>query len=180
MKKDTGEFRIYHKKLGIGKHKQQFNIDGKFFQSFEYSEIEKGEILVNTDIEVRNSVVIVDLQMSGTVEVQCDVCLENFDMKFTNQVLLTFKFAQAPTNPYFDDEIIYLSNNDDYIDLRKILYDYIILALPIKKVHPEDENGHRTCNPEILKRLEQVNHHEVSKLSVKNSDVWEDLKKLYN
>jgi uncharacterized metal-binding protein YceD (DUF177 family) len=179
MKKGNEEYRIYHKKLGLGKHKQDFQITNKFFDAFEFSEVKKGEIIAKADIEVRNSAVIVKLELSGTVNVQCDVCLEYFDMKISNNVLLTFKFTETPENSYFDDEIIYISDSAEFIDLQKILYDYIILALPIKKVHPVDKNGNRTCNPEILKKLDKLSSDE-TKTNVKNSEIWDELKKLLN
>jgi uncharacterized metal-binding protein YceD (DUF177 family) len=41
------------------------------------------------------------------------------------------------------------------IDLSIYLFEYVVLLLPIKKTHPDDENGNTTCNPDIIKRINQ-------------------------
>jgi uncharacterized metal-binding protein YceD (DUF177 family) len=39
------------------------------------------------------------------------------------------------------------------IDLVSFFYEYIHLALPIKRIHPDDEKGNSTCNPEMIRKL---------------------------
>ena len=40
------------------------------------------------------------------------------------------------------------------------IYETICLALPHRIVHPDDENGNSTCNPEVLKKLESMSQTE--------------------
>jgi uncharacterized metal-binding protein YceD (DUF177 family) len=62
------------------------------------------------------------------------------------------------------------------IDIKQHLYEFIHLALPIKRVHPDDASGNSTCDPVMLEKL-----HEMSIEDEKiNDSRWDDLKKLMN
>jgi len=46
--------------------------------------------------------------------------------------------------------------------------------LPIKKVHPEDNDGNSTCNPKVIKKLEELENQNPI------DSRWNELKKLKN
>jgi hypothetical protein len=48
------------------------------------------------------------------------------------------------------------------------------LAVPIKKIHPDDKNGNTTCNPEMIEKLNNY----IIREGEENSSVWNDLRKL--
>jgi hypothetical protein len=35
------------------------------------------------------------------------------------------------------------------------LYEFLMLSIPLQKIHPQDANGNETCNPDVLAFLEQ-------------------------
>jgi uncharacterized metal-binding protein YceD (DUF177 family) len=77
-----------------------------------------------------------------------------------------------------DADIIYLSVDEYELDLRQHLYEFIHLALPIRRVHQPDENGKVGCNPEMIKRLNELIINEEKQ---NNTDPrWDELKKLMN
>ena len=51
--------------------------------------------------------------------------------------------------------MIILNTDDHEIDLKDYIYELIFLNIPIRKVHPDDEDGNSTCNPEMLNKLEK-------------------------
>jgi len=55
-----------------------------------------------------------------------------------------------------------------------LIYEFVCLAIPIKKIHPDDENGNTTCDPEMIEKLDKY----VVREGEENSTVWNDLKKL--
>ncbi len=66
-------------------------------------------------------------------------------------------------------EIVTIPKTESNIDLSQYIYEYINLMLPIKKVHPDDEDGNSTCNKEMTDRL--------NKYSEQKSDPrWDALK----
>lgn len=175
MKKSENLYVLEHRKLGIGKYSLNFNLSKDFFDIFEYSEYENGNIEIILDVEIRLSSIIANLNISGEVEVLCDICLEKFNHKIKSDHELVFKFTSEFLDEDSNDELIYVSDRDDKIDLKEIFYDYIVLSLPIKKVHPLNKKGKRTCNPEILKKLE-----ELKKQKKTNDPRWDKLNKLFN
>ena len=62
------------------------------------------------------------------------------------------------------------------LDLKQHFYEFIYLALPIKRVHPDDKSGNSTCDPDMLKKL---NEHIVEE-EPDNDPRWDELKKLMN
>jgi uncharacterized metal-binding protein YceD (DUF177 family) len=75
-----------------------------------------------------------------------------------------------------DPDIISLTADENELDLQHHLYEYIHLALPIKRVHPDDQNGNSTCDPVMLEKLKE---HIVEEES-DNDPRWDELKKLMN
>jgi uncharacterized protein len=73
-----------------------------------------------------------------------------------------------------DDEIQVIPEGETHFDVSPFIYEYIHLLLPIRKVHPEDENGESRCNGEVVGRLD-------APLADPEPDPrWEALKKLRN
>ena len=62
------------------------------------------------------------------------------------------------------------------LDLQQHLYEFIHLALPIKRVHPGDKNGKSTCDPVMLKKLEEL----IVEEEKEERPRWDELKKLMN
>lgn len=167
-------FIFEHKKVEDGRYDLIFDIDDDFFSLFEYSEIRKSRLKANVTLEIIGNNISADILIRGRIGAICDICLDEFDLAIENQVNLFFKVSDKSS---LDDEIIYISPSDDYIDFTKHLYDYAVLSLPIKKVHPKDIYGKSTCNPEMLEYLQQTS----SGLSTLSSNpAWNDLKNLTN
>jgi uncharacterized metal-binding protein YceD (DUF177 family) len=94
-----------------------------------------------------------DIKLKGDLLVTCDRCLEEFSMPIEFATKLFVKFGE--TNEEQTDEIIVLSFSEHEFDLKQYLYEYILLSLPYRKVHPNDKKGKSLCNKEMLKKLNE-------------------------
>ena len=56
----------------------------------------------------------------------------------------------------------------------QFFYEYIHLALPIKRIHPDDKKGRSTCNPVMIRKLED---HLIAD-DDKTDPRWDELRKL--
>lgn len=167
-----------HKKLGKGIHTQKFEINEDFFQKFDYSEISKAEIIIGANIDVKTTSISFHFKFNGFVNVQCDICLDYFNLKINSEQDLFVRFSDRSEfgEEFFeDDNKMTLNKSIEHIDLTKQFYDFIVLSLPIKKVHPLDENNQRTCNPDFLQKLEELETKKVTK-----DPRWEKLNNLLN
>ena len=140
--------------MSLGKHLYHFDIDGKFFNEFEFTEIEQPSINLDLTLDKYERMLVFDFVIKGSMNVICDRCLDNFDFLIDKQERLIVKFGEEFGEE--NDDIIIIPETEHQIDISSNLYEYIILTLPIKKIHPEDENGNTMCNPEIIKKLNEL------------------------
>ena len=133
--------------LKEGKHLFNYEIENSFFEQFDFSEIEKGSLKVELELEKKSTLMNAKFQINGMVEVMCDRCTDNYnqDVNATNK--LVYKFS----NEEMDDEnIIVVFPNEFQIDVSHSIYEFIITALPSKKLHPN-----QACNEEMLKIMDK-------------------------
>jgi uncharacterized protein len=160
--------------LKEGHHTLDFEIDNEFFEQFEESEVKEGSLVANVELEKRTTHIDMIIRVSGTVKINCDRCLEMFSQTVKSENRLLVKFGKSIEDS--DPDIISVSVDEHELDLQQQFYEFIILALPIKRVHPVDKNGKSTCDPAMLKKLEELIIEEE-----KESDPrWDELKKLMN
>ena len=165
-------YNIAFKGLSIGKHVFDYEIDRKFFAEFDGGVVEDGNVNVSVTLEKQSSLMVFWFDLKGTVNVQCDRCLEMYDQSVESRERI---FVRLGEKEFSDgDDLIWVSTNDYQLNVSQLIYEFICLAIPIKKVHPDDENGNSTCDPEMIEKL---NNYIVREEEPKNP-VWNDLKKL--
>ena len=158
--------------LGDGDHNFSFELDREFFASFENTEIEEGDVKAKILLERETGVMTLNFNLKGEVKVICDRCLEPFFTGIKTSQKLFIKTGNDSEN--LDDDVIMISNNDHEIEVGHYLFEFIILALPYKRIHPDDVKGLPTCNPEMLKRLEA---HRITEEHTDQTDPrWDALK----
>ena len=165
-------YNIAFKGLSQGKHLFEFEVDDRFFEEFENGLIDKGQVNVQLTIEKQSSLMIFWFEIQGTVNVQCDRCLEMYDQNIKSQDRIFVKFGEKE---YVDgDDVIWVGANDYQLNVAQLIYEFIGLAIPIKRIHPDDEKGNSTCDPEMIEKLRKY----VVKEEEQKTSVWNDLKKL--
>ena len=173
------KYDIAFKGLKEGKHQFEFEIDDKFFERFENSEVTKGALIGTVEINKQSTLMILEMAVNGTVELLCDWCLENYQQPVTNQSKMYIKFGAEAEE--LNDDVIVLPLEDNQINVAQYLYELIILGLPIKHVHPDDEEGNSTCDPEMLGKLNEYLVEEVDddeEVDEPIDERWSELKKL--
>ncbi len=165
-------YNIAFKGLSQGKHTFEYEIDGKFFTEFGGGVVDEGNVNVRVTLEKQSALMILWFDLEGTVNVQCDRCLEMYDQPIKGSERIFVKFGDKE---YVEgDDVIWVSNNDYQLNVAQLIYEFISLAIPIKRIHPDDENGNSTCDKEMLEKLEKY----IVKEDEVKSSVWNDLKKL--
>ena len=137
--------------LKEGRYTYEFTIGNEFFEAFEGSEIRRGELMAEVILEKCTAHLQLDIEINGKVEVMCDRCLDQFYMPVSSTNRLIVK--QGKEWEETDPDMIVMPLDEHEIDLSQFIYEYIHLALPIKRIHPEDSKGRSECNPEMIRRL---------------------------
>lgn len=165
-------YNIAFKGLSLGKHVFEFVIDDKFLKEFDGGVVEEGSVNVRVTLEKQSSLMTFWFDIKGTVRVQCDRCLEMYDQPVQSKERVFVRLGERENVE--GDDLIWVSTNDYQFNIAQLIYEFICLAVPYKKVHPDDENGNSTCDPEMIEKL---NKYIVREDEVENP-VWKDLKKL--
>ncbi len=151
-----------------------FEIGNDFFARFEGAEISEGELKVLVKANKGPAHIDLTILIDGAVNISCDRCLGIFPFPVNCRNSLLVKFGRKHDES--DPDIIIVSEEENELNLMQYFYEYIILALPIQRIHPTDENGNNTCDPEMISRL---NRH----LKNNNSGTdprWDELRKITN
>jgi len=169
------QFVIPFKGLKSGKHDFLFDIDEKFFNSYEENEITRGKVHIEIQIVKNLTMLELNFFLEGTVTVMCDRCLDDLEIPVSYTANLYIKFGD--TTEEQTDEILILSHNEFEIDVSQYIYEYTKLSLPYKRIHPDNETGVSTCNGEMIKKLDEY----LIEPNIKNIDPrWDDLRSLLN
>jgi uncharacterized metal-binding protein YceD (DUF177 family) len=170
----SGLFSIPLNGLTEGHHTFDFEINKEFFDLFEESEVKEGALVAITEVEKRSSHIDLLIKITGKVRISCDRCLDMFEHPVDCENRLIAKFGKLRDDS--DSDIIMVPSDEPELDMKQYLYEFIHLALPIQRVHPEDKAGKSTCNPVMLEKLGE---HKIEE-EKKNDPRWDDLKKFIN
>lgn len=171
------EYIIQFVGLNLGEHVYDYTIDGSFFTGMEYPEIQTADIQANVRLLKQSTMLILQFEIKGTVKIECDRCTDEFNMPVQGNYRLIVKLGGHETGNE-DDDIITLPANEHELDLSQYIYEYIVLSLPIKRVHPDDAEGNSTCNREMLAKLNVFLTEEENKTSEPIDPRWEALKNI--
>lgn len=145
MEKDN-EFLIPVSGLALGVHNFKFDIKDDFFARFEYSEVKQGEVTVNLEVEREELMMTLSFQLEGKVLVSCDRCADEFYIPIQSEQVFYIKFGADEAEE--SDDVAVVPAEEHAYDVSSLVYEYIILAIPMHRVHPDGE-----CNPKVIAML---------------------------
>lgn len=147
------EYIIDYKSLESGTYEVDYHIDKEFFALFDEPLVEDGDVDVHVVFKVSLAALQFHFDIQGTLDVECDRCLEHFDMPIESSYDMVARIGDEASPEEEYDDFINISQNDREIDLSKHIYEFVVLSLPPQKIHPDDEDGNSTCNPEMLDKF---------------------------
>jgi uncharacterized protein len=168
-----GSYAIRISGLGEGDHIFSFELDRQFFALFEHSDICNGNVKATVTLEKKPGVISLHFCLEGEVEVICDRCLDNFMTGVSSTHSIFVKTGETPGE--VDEDVLIIGKDEHEIEVSQYMYEFIILALPYQRIHPDDDNGKSLCNPEMLKKLDD--HRAKERDSKETTDPrWDALK----
>lgn len=176
MMKPLKEFTIPFIGLKIGSHHYNYEINKAFFEYFEYEDFNDTKVTVDVTLWKNTTLLELNFKISGTVNINCDVTNEPFDQVIENNFDLVVNFGDEYNDENID--ILILPHGAYEINIQQYIYELIVLAVPIKRIHPGVEDG--TLNSDILEKLEALSP-ELDHKNKEDTDIdprWNTLKKL--
>jgi uncharacterized protein len=152
--KPLKQFSIPFTGLKIGKHQFDFEVDNSFFEAFEYSLVKKGNLKAEVELDKQETMLLLQIHIKGTIVLDCDKCLAEFEAPINVQERQIVKFAEDELES--DDlEIITLSKKESELDVSDLIYQFITVSVPYIKVCEENGEGQK-CDQEMIARLESL------------------------
>ncbi|MFK7953805.1 MAG: DUF177 domain-containing protein [Ekhidna sp.] len=157
--------------LSNNPHSFEFSFDEAFFAEFEDSLVSKGKGSCHVDLMKSDSMITLNLSINGTIELECDRSLELFNHQISVKSEVIFKYGDEE-NELSEDVFVILKDQQE-INIGEFLYEFIMLEVPMKKLHPKFQNDDDDDESDILIYADKSNEEE------KGIDPrWEALKNL--
>ncbi len=144
-------------------------IGKEFIDEQKLEDVHDAKLTVSVHFVKQLNVYTLSLKMKGTVSVPCDRCLEIFKLKIEMSQEFLVKTGSKEDELAEAENVIVLAPEETEICLSPIIYEMILLALPLKKVHPKEKD----CNAEVLAFLQQKTE---AKKEEKTDPRWDSLK----
>ena len=140
--------------LKNGEHSYLFTLDGELFTENQYEDIHGANLKVHVHFNKNSPILMFNFAIEGTVNVTCDRCGDDFDMKIFLQRQLIVKTESR--EHLEEDDMTSLTSGEKDMDIAPYVYQYLVLSLPMQRLHPADTDGNRACNQEAIKKLKNM------------------------
>ncbi len=167
-------FTIPYKGMGSGIHNLEFDVHSDFFKAFEASHLDNGEFKVLVEMDKRHDSSVFSFDIEGNTKTNCDRCLESISLPMYGTFTLHVKHS---TEGESTDEIMYIHPETSTLNLSQVIYEFVLLCMPLVKIYDCENDEQPPCNLTILEKLDQEEEQEKEENKTKNG-IWDSLKGL--
>ena len=121
--------------LSNKEHHFQYEFGDEFFRKYGTDIVSEGKFLVDVLLTKHETFIETEFKINGAAHLMCDRSLEPFDFPIESKNKVVFKYG----NEYQEitEEIIIIPRDTATLELGQYIYEFIALAIPLKKVHPK-------------------------------------------
>ena len=125
----------------------EFDLDNSFFGDIDGEEFQRGVVKAVVTVKKNRDIFDFSFALKGTVIVPCDRCLDDLEIDVDTENELRVKLGDE----YADEgDIVVVPEQDGDLNIAWYLYEFIVLALPMKRVHAPGK-----CNHEMTGKLKK-------------------------
>lgn len=155
MSDSTIEYQLPHAGLKKGIHTFNFELTEKFFAQFENALIQKCDIQATITMDNRQEPYVIEIDLDGVVWNECDKCTASIPLSIHASYTIYAKYTYDEIMKDIDEmEIIYISKDDQHINITQFLYDFVHLSIPVHSICDQPGNT-EYCDKEIINLLEK-------------------------
>jgi uncharacterized metal-binding protein YceD (DUF177 family) len=140
--------------LKNGEHSFLFTLEGELFRENHYEDIHDADLKVIITFNKNSPILMFNFAIEGTLTVTCDRCGDDFKLKTKLERQLIVKTECREHQE--EDDMVSLATGEKDLDIAPFVYQYVVLSLPMQRIHPINKDGQSDCNPEILKKLKNL------------------------
>ena len=130
--------------LSNKQHHFDYEFGDEFFSKYGSDLVSEGSFHVDLLLDKRETFLEADFKIKGIAKLVCDRTLEPFDYPILSTHKMVFKYGDEDQE--ITDEIMIIHRDTVALEVGQYIYEFIGLAIPIKKLHPrfqdeEDDEG---------------------------------------
>jgi uncharacterized protein len=116
-------------------HHFDYEIGDEFFRQYGTDLVSQGKFQAEVALNKHETFIEADFKIKGTATLTCDRSLEPFEYPIWTTKKILFKYGE--TDEEISDEIIMINRDTATLELGQYIYEFIALAIPMKKLHPK-------------------------------------------
>ncbi|MCH7513627.1 MAG: DUF177 domain-containing protein [Bacteroidetes bacterium] len=130
------KYRIDIFNLSHGEHEFDFEFTDDFFTHYGSSIIKKGSGNIKVIITKSETLLELGFNITGSIELVCDRSLDLFNFPISIHKNLIMKFGDEDDADYTGMDITNIPWKTESINVGQLIYEFVGLEVPIKKLHP--------------------------------------------
>jgi len=142
-----------------------FILDDDYFKRINSPEVQHGNVKAKVIVSKKSSLFELVFNLDGIIVIPCDRCLDDMNQAIQYKEKIEVKFGNSFSE---EGDIVVIPESDGAINIAWFLYEFIVLNIPLKHVHPIGE-----CNKTMVNKLKK--HTTKSKSEDDDSENTEDL-----
>jgi uncharacterized metal-binding protein YceD (DUF177 family) len=116
-------------------HQFEYEIGDAFFEQYGTDLISKGNFHAEVTLDKQETMISAVFTLKGTATLVCDRSLETFGFPMERRHPIVFKLGDKDEE--LSDEIVMIHRDTATLELGQYLFEFIVLAIPLKKLHPK-------------------------------------------
>lgn len=139
-------FNIPLKSLAEGSHEFDLHLSQKFFDDMENPDVRDANLDVKLTVTVVRDRYDLQFHVTGDITTLCDRCLDDLVIPIDATYHLMVEYGTDYNDE--SDVLLVIPTSDNYLNVAYMIYDTVVLAIPMKHVHPMGK-----CNRQMTAML---------------------------
>ncbi|MDD4489236.1 MAG: DUF177 domain-containing protein [Paludibacter sp.] len=142
-----GQYNIILKEIVDGVRVFEFDLNDTYFAKIDSPEVKKGNVKAKVSVQKKIATYELAFKLEGIIKIPCDRCLDEMEQFIKHEEKIEVKFGKTYAE---ENEIVVVPEVEGSINIAWFLYEFIVLNIPIKHVHPPGE-----CNKNMVDKLKR-------------------------
>lgn len=128
-------FELPLKGMPCGTQQFEYHLGMDFFREMESTDVLSAAVDATVEVKRSGDIYELCITVDGELGIPCDRCLEEMSHRVEAEYRVSVKYGEE----YSDDadNVIVIAENSNTMDVAGLIFDTIMLTIPIKHVHPE-------------------------------------------
>ncbi len=131
-------YRVNILGLSLSIHHFEYELGAEFFEKYGTGLVSVGTFKVDVAFDKRETFLDTNFKIKGSVKLVCDRSLDEFDYPIDVSSKIIIKYGDEDKE--ITEDVVMIHRGTESLELGQYIYEFIALAIPMKKLHPRFEN----------------------------------------